>query len=263
MPSKQVSDLKKGAAAVTAAAETHAERIAQALQEQLHGHLGAGETMPDLALVVRLLGRHLDGARAQMETADEAHEAELRDDQEPRDLRDKMAVEVYERLIGLRDSTVAMYGVGVARELGLVGETPTDPVVLLRQGTQVANALSKIKLPPSRLPGTSLDPAALRTALMATLGALEGHLNDVARETREAQATLTAKHRAINNYTRNFSGTADALSGLLLIAGEPELAERVRPSRRRPGQTEEDTGGTPSEGGSEPSGGMNPAANTP
>ena len=38
-------------------------------------------------------------------------------------------------------------------------------------------------------------------------------------------------------YDEAFAGVATAFSGLLLLAGHPELAERVKPSPRRPGQT--------------------------
>ena len=54
-----------------------------------------------------------------------------------------------------------------------------------------------------------------------------------------AQATLAKKNQAVEEYDRVFTGVATSLSGLFTLAGERELAEKVRPSTRRPGQTVE------------------------
>ncbi|MEM9463383.1 MAG: hypothetical protein AAGF11_55085 [Myxococcota bacterium] len=67
--------------------------------------------------------------------------------------------------------------------------------------------------------------------------ALSSALADVAREVREAEATLVAKNRALDEYDRTFGDVATLVSALLRIGGEVELAARVKPSTRRPGQT--------------------------
>jgi hypothetical protein len=45
------------------------------------------------------------------------------------------------------------------------------------------------------------------------------------------------KQRTMAEYDRTFSTTANLVSHLLRTAGEIELARRVRPSTRKPGQT--------------------------
>jgi hypothetical protein len=62
----------------------------------------------------------------------------------------------------------------------------------------------------------------------------------LATELRESEATQTAKDKAIVAYDRTFSRVATLAGALLEIAGESELAKRVRPSTRRPGRTVED-----------------------
>ncbi|MEO5731559.1 MAG: hypothetical protein ABI134_17965 [Byssovorax sp.] len=66
---------------------------------------------------------------------------------------------------------------------------------------------------------------------------LDTQLKDVARELREAQATLDAKNQARAAYDELFGGAATTLTGLLRLAGKADLAAKVRPSARRPGQT--------------------------
>jgi hypothetical protein len=56
----------------------------------------------------------------------------------------------------------------------------------------------------------------------------------VAREVREAQTTQAAKNGAMEGYDALFGGVAGLLSHLLLVAGERELAAKVKPSGRKP-----------------------------
>ncbi|MBN2526395.1 MAG: hypothetical protein JXR76_08375 [Deltaproteobacteria bacterium] len=71
--------------------------------------------------------------------------------------------------------------------------------------------------------------AALTTALAA-----------ISEDVRQADIKLVEKREAMDAYDKGFSATADLISTLLKLAGEDELAKRVRPSSRRPGQTVED-----------------------
>jgi hypothetical protein len=64
-------------------------------------------------------------------------------------------------------------------------------------------------------------------------------LQEVAKEVREAEQTQAAKNAAVEAYDRRFSRVANLLQALLRFAGQDELAEKVRPSTRRPGVTAE------------------------
>ena len=60
MPSKEVIDREKSAREVVAAGETHGVAVAAALGELLTPLLKRGEKMPDIALLVALMGRRLE-----------------------------------------------------------------------------------------------------------------------------------------------------------------------------------------------------------
>ncbi len=238
MPSKAVTDREKSADSVIAV-EAHADTIAQALDPILKRHLKKGDPPPNVAVLVRALCAELEAAKTAMVTADEAHQAELDDDPPARKARDDRAADLYTHLVQLREMIVGAYGAQLAAEL-FTGSTPQDPVVLARFAGEVAARLDKAKLPAPRIKGAKLEPAVLADSLRDKRAALDKTFKSVQREVREAQATLTARDKTVAAYDTTFSSVAATLSGLLRHSGNPDLAARVRPSTRRPGQTAAD-----------------------
>ena len=245
MASKQVTDREKSARAVVAVGETQAEASGVALGELLKPHLAKGEALPDMALVMTLVSRALDARKAVMVKADAAHEAELGDDEPVRRARDEAAQALSEKVVELREVLTGLYGSATASAV-LTGPTPVDPVVLSRFAGEAATQLARVKLPPTRIKGAKLDTAEVASALEERRATLDTQLKDVARELREAQATLDAKSRAMTAYDELFGGAAMTLAGLLRLAGKADLAAKVKPSTRRPGQTAGDVEDTTS-----------------
>ncbi|WP_441289159.1 hypothetical protein ACSRUE_46555 [Sorangium sp. KYC3313] len=249
MPSKLVTDRQKSANSVVASGETHAGRIAAELEALLSPHLRKGEKMPDVSLFTHIVARALAEARDRMVAADEAHQAELADDAAPREARDEAAAALYTELTELREWLTGLYGAAALARLGFTDATPRDPAQLERFAGEVARALGARDLPKPRRKGIRWDTEETVLRIEGLRGALRGHLKDVAREAREAEATLLAKTAAIAAYDDRFSRAATFLVGLFRLAGHPELAARVRPSSRRPGQIEADA--PPAEPGGE------------
>lgn len=241
MASRQVTDREKSARSVIAAGETNAEIIQSALSQRLQPFLKPGEKVPDFACAVRLLCASLAAARDGMVAADERHEAELGDDGPVRRERDDSVAGLRAELVDLRSAIVGAYGSAAAAEV-FAGPTPEDPVLLGRFAGEVADALERVKLPPSRVKGVTLAVAETAASLRDGRAQLEGSLESVQREVREGQQSLVARNRAVSAHDGVFQAVARTISGLLLQAGEAELAARVRPSEHRPGQTAEDAG---------------------
>ncbi|MDI3290754.1 hypothetical protein [Polyangium sp. 15x6] len=238
MPSKQVTDRQKSADAVCMAADVHAERVNAALSTLLSPHLAqaSGETIPDVAVLMRLFSRALRATKEQMIKADEAHEAELGDDEPARKARDQAFEELYAELVTQREVLTGLYGAAVAAQV-MPSETPRDPVVLARFSRTVEKNLAEIPLPASRVKGATLNAADVKATLTGMREALEARIETVSREVREAQTTQVAKRQSMDSYDGMFGGVAGLLSHLLLVAGERDLATQVKPSARRPGQT--------------------------
>ena len=244
MASKGVTDRQKSADSVIAASETHAARIGEALKRLLASRTDARDGAPDFADVTLGLGRVLTAQRDRLIAADEANEAELADDAAERARRDEGAAALRAAAVTLREILIGVYGTEFASSI-LTGSTPEDPVVLSRFAGEVIRKLRDATPPPARVAGASLDLARAATELGDLTGALDEQLKHVQLEARQAQATVVAKASAMAAYDATFTGVAGTLSGLLRLAGERELAARVRPSGRRPGQTAEAAGDPP------------------
>ncbi len=232
MASKQVTDRQKGADAVLAIFDAQGGTVADAAGRVLGSEAGSFQS------TLTLLRTALQRGRDKMTEADSQHESELADDSSARDARDAAVAQLTEQVVEFREAATGLYGAKAARAV-VVGSTPQDPVALERFAGEVVQNLASATWPEPRFAGASLDFDAVRQKLAAAREDLQAKLAQVASEAREAQGTLAKKNQAIEEYDRVFTGVATSLSGLFTLVGERELAEKVRPSVRRPGQTVE------------------------
>lgn len=239
MPSKQVVDRQKSAQAVIAAGETNASLIAAELEKLLTPHLRKTEKIPDVDLLIDLVARYLGTSTDAMIAADEKNLLELAGDDAARNDRDEAAAALYAAVGDLREWVTALFGTAALRALGFSGPTPQEPAALSRFAGEVISALTSPKLPKPKRAGIKWDPADAIAELKAAREALDKHLAGVAPEAREAQGTLAAKNTSIAEYDERFARTAGFYAGLFRLAGQADLADRVRPSPRRAGQIED------------------------
>jgi hypothetical protein len=240
MLSKQVTDRQKSARAVASAGRDHGADVAASLTALLSPHLQKGEALPDIPLLIELTARSLDSAELAMTTADEGHVSELADDDAPREARDAVAKRLSAELVDLREWLTILYGRAALGALGFEAPLSEDAIAIERFTGEVIHALTRKPLPTPLRQGVKWDPTATLTKIEALRAELQGHFKDIAREVREAHASLRAKNESIAAYDERFGRVTAFLVGLFRFAGKPALAERVRPSRRRPGLTETD-----------------------
>lgn len=252
MLSKLVSEREQSARAVDAAFGTHGPVVAGKLVALLSEAADPAESRPEVDILLSALRRRLERAQVAMTAADRAHTLELGDDAAVRDARDVAKASVLSLVTSIRLSLTSRFGSDFGGRLGASGPAPIVPSDVLNWGKKFHDALTNVTLPQVDLDsdltddvGTFSKEVALRK-LSQRLTQLEQALAAVARESREAEVSQAKKDQAIADYDRTFSLTASLLEVLLRFAGETTLADKVRPSSRRPGVTADVEEPTPS-----------------
>ena len=184
--SKQVSDRTKASRALAQTIETNATAIVQGVKAALDAK---GAKAPDVGPLLAALGSLVTVRSDALSAADQAHELEMADDQAPREARDAATEKGRETLIDLRAALAGTYGNASLSKVGLSGPAPQDPQALLAYGRKVQESLAQVKLGAPKRKGVQVDLKVFGKELDTQLGALESALKDVARETREGQAT--------------------------------------------------------------------------
>jgi len=246
MPSKLVIDRDRSARAVHAA-RVHLPTVRDAGAAMLTPFLRDGESMPDVALLVDLYLRRMIAAADAMVIVDDAHLAELADDPTARDDRDLALETLTASLTELRQLVTGLHGPAALAAVRLADAPDREPLRLQRAASDTARALPGADLGPSRITGVQLDATLWAVRLDAERAAVTTALDRVATEGREAEQTLSAKNDAIDAFDEAFRQAATLLTLLLEFAGKPDLAEKVKPSGRKPGRRADDEEGPSSD----------------
>jgi hypothetical protein len=246
MASKQVTDRQKAAAAVSSTVETYEDR----LQAGILSVMSESGASPEVAAAAAVLARAAKGLLATTATvmvaADETHAVELADDAGLRLARDTEAAALRKQLVDLREGLVGLYGAAAPAAVGFSGPTPDDPVLLVRVAREVAKALQREgALPAPKFKKAAIEPVEEAATLTRLADRLEAAIGAVMEDVRENQVTRTARDAAMAHYDKSFSRAANFLAALYALAGEPELADRVRPSSRSPGRLASSEGAAP------------------
>lgn len=232
MASKLVTDRQKDAETLSALIETQSTTLIHALGSAL-----SNDVTDSVSTLLSSLQSLLLDRRDDLVEADAEHESELADDPASREQRDTLAALVSDRLVELREVIRGLYGLRGEQQI-LTRIVPRDPVVLEQYASEVVERLRSFDRPTPRIAGAQLDTNASADQLEELKEQLSNALAGVAREVREAQDTLSRKNRALDEYDRVSSGLTRVLEGLLTIAAEDELADKVRPTIRNNRQPE-------------------------
>jgi len=246
--SKMAANRLAVTATVTSSATVHGAEIADNLHRVLFpdGPQRTEATHKFLSV----LGDLLDRAAVEVQEADLAHAAEMLDDEEPRQRRDDAQSLLAATLIEQRKVLDSLYGERLSGVYGLAAALPTQPTALLQRARTVCQQLRSQPITARPLRASlTVKASDLATELAARIEALAGALGDVKREEREAQLTLERKNQATVEWQTAYQGVTYAFYGLYLLAGRPDLADRIEPTARRraglPEPTDEGNGADP------------------
>jgi hypothetical protein len=241
--SQEVMRRKNLCEIVLGAVRIQGRRIADSLGEILTPLLQPEEQQPDFGLMFDLYGRSLELHCRHMEDADEAHRQQTTAFDEIRNRRDELSDRLKERYLSLRATCTGVLGEKSLAPLGLDINMAQEPKAVLAQTRIVRDRLRRpgVALVPERwITGSPLDPESLAQEFDDDVEALTGTLREVVDQGKSVDILLVAKQKSIEDFQGAFIPIAQALEASFRVAGEVELADRIRPTIRRLTRPSED-----------------------
>lgn len=249
--SKVIADRRKIVNTLISALDVHGGEVLPDLEKRLFPN-GVPQNLT-IASVVGAIVSLANDAVKQMEQADLDHAVELSDDDAFRLARQAKVAKLRIQLSAVRSGFLHGYGTDVATAYNLNASIPDDVPTLFSRTASVIVLLSTRPLTETpELASMALNPTLLAGELQTALNAAQAADKEVERERKEAELTLSAKHKAMEQWPNPYSPAADALACLFVLAGHPTLADRVRPTAKRRSGVPETDDETPGEGNTPP-----------
>ncbi|MFO0686888.1 MAG: hypothetical protein U0234_32795 [Sandaracinus sp.] len=227
---KLVSNRTGSARAVGAALEVHVAKRAAQIEQALGVKAGRKLSVSELvdALRTALLSR-----ASELEGAEQAYAEELGDDPPARDARDAAVVALRTSIDEIAGTISGAFGAESLSRYKLDQSVPVAPDMLVTYAKNAAKSVKRGAPKTTPRKGRKLDFAVLASELEAGAASLKKTLDVVKREEREAEGALAARDAKIAAFEPAYGGIASIAAGLLELAGEPDLGERVKPTARR------------------------------
>jgi hypothetical protein len=216
------------------------EAVAPRLADQLGGLFGPWLAGPPPMAFASLLeafhgrlsdcrDRLADVAERHLDVLTRAGELERRSDA----ANDRLA----NAMSALRATFRGVYGFAQLGHFGFPDRAPRRPKVLWDQSCELRQRLAEpdLELPPSRVPEFDLDCADLSRKLAPSIDGLDQALGAVRDHESRVAESERLQDEALAEFNEALPHIARSLESWLRMAGLDEQADRVRPSRRRPG----------------------------
>jgi hypothetical protein len=228
--STQVANRINWARFVLSSARKDGSEVEDALREEYKGF--AGFIVGLFAALFAVLAARLTRVTDAMRGKELALSEELVDDDPVRDARDERTAELRETLFSARHSIEGGFGESQSIGYGLADMPPNHPDKLVPFAENAINLLRQTPRSAADMFGNIINTTKIAEVIEKSCDALIEALKAVDGETREAHHARVRRDESVEEWRRVYRGTAEILSGLYLLAGREDLANRVRPTVR-------------------------------
>ena len=244
--SKESSDRLKAARFVLSALFQHGQEISRLLVELFLPVQQEGDPEPEFFGTVTAIGRKLKVAIDQVIAADNRLFAANAALDAERLVRNQKASNLSRMVIGLRGACNSLFVDLPVQQLGFDARTAQDPAPLLIQADRVVESIEggEVRSQPLFRKG-GFDPREYAAEVRQGAVELRTCLDKMSDLQRDAEAALLHKREVTQEYDALFRDGARTFESYCRMAGKTELADRVRPSVKRPGRTEVPPGEAP------------------
>ncbi len=241
MRSEEMFNLKQSGKEIRVALDTDGDRVGGLLNEQHPLPVDDGEPAFDYRKHMQHLKLQLDSSVDRAVEAEDQHGDSLIKVSRLLDERKVVVDGSFDKLVATRQGLESLYPRGGFELAKVSGDTPRVPERLHEQLGQTVKVLKQpaVELRQHKVAGFSVDLDAVADDLESRRLALRTAIDNLDGGRKEAEGTLVVKRKAIDDLRRTILWVGRTSEGLFHLAGEDELAERIRSSTRRPARPSE------------------------
>ncbi len=223
---------------VVGATRVQGPGVADSLGEYLSAGLETEETLPDLATLFELYGRKLESYGDAMVATDEAYLAELARLAEVRAEGAAPTRSLKDKILSLRATCQGLFGEDTLGPLALDFNLAQDVQGVLRQAEIIRErvASSDKELVSDRWVNGSLDHESSARELDPEIEVLHQVVQRLVEQGKRVDTAKVRKDKALEDFDRQYILIARAVESTFRVAGETDLADRIRPSVRQLGR---------------------------
>jgi hypothetical protein len=236
MRTQETFGLLQSAKEIRVAIDSDGDRVGGLLNEQHPLPVEEGEPAFDYRKHMQHLKHQLNLAADDVAASEDDLVAEQIRISRLQSDRDDLVTVNYDNLVAARQGLESLYKRGGFELAHVAGKTPEVPDQLVEQLGQTVKLFRQPAVEPRSLKveGFSVDLGAVADGLETGAVELRGVLDGLEGARKTAEGLLVIKRKKIEVLRRTILWVGRTTEGLFHLAGEDDLADRIRTSTRRP-----------------------------